>query len=333
MYKATNALDDILLSLRSLGINTSDVPEYTAENAADIHFSSAAPIRLYCTDGQVLPLTDKAFSDSDIAELFHKFCDYSVYRHINEIKEGYITVFGKYRCGLSGTAVKRRGEIISLKNINSMNIRIPRAIPGISKELASCKAELLDGILLVGPPSSGKTTILRDVIQRLQGERCVVVDERQELNWGNTCSDADFMHGFTKEEAISRAIRSLSPRIIVCDELAEKDIDIIKKAVSAGVSFIATVHGDPFSWQRRPLVSELVLSGAFGRVAVLDSRNRPGRIKEVIKLEDIGRSFHSSLWPSCGHIKAPFFTKEGGYAERSGGFSSFSAAEDRVFHG
>ena len=282
MEKTVSSFYDIIQELRSTELDLPEVSDHIAENAVDIHFAAGFPVVVYGVDGASYQISKKSLSSADMDDLFYRFCDYSVYRHINEINKGYITVFDKYRCGIAGTAVKQRGEIVSVKNVRSMNIRVPRAVNGVSYRIARCKADLLDGLLLVGPPSSGKTTVLRDMIVRLANERCVVVDERRELSWGIKDSAVDFMMDFSKDEAISRAIRGLSPKIIVCDEIADEDILTIKRAAAAGVNFIASVHGDPITWRFRPLVKELILSGVFRRIAVLEGRNNPGSVKELL---------------------------------------------------
>ena len=282
MEKIISGFRDMIQELRLTGLDLVSVPDNIAENAVDIHFASGFQVIVHGADGASYQISKNALSDADIDDLFYRFCDYSVYRHINEINKGYVCVFGKYRCGIAGTAVKQRGEIVSVKNVRSMNIRVPRAVNGVSCRIARCKADLLDGLLLVGPPSSGKTTVLRDMIVRLANERCVVVDERRELSWGIKDSAVDFMLDYSKDEAISQAIRGLSPRIIVCDEIADEDIPIIRKAAATGVNFIASVHGDPVKWRRRPLVQELASSGVFRRIAVLEGRNNPGSVKELV---------------------------------------------------
>lgn len=295
MDKVISGFDELIKELEAVGLRFSYVSY--PENASDIHIASNSKVRIYCSNGDSFPVTEDTLGPKEVNDLFFKLCDYSVYRHLGELSKGYLTVFGKYRCGVAGTAVRRNGEVIAVRDISSMNIRVPRSVLGSSYKIADCKAKLLDGVLVAGPPSSGKTTVLRDMIRRLAGERCVIVDERRELSWSIPLPDVDIMFDFTKEEAISRAIRTLSPRVIVCDELAEDDIPVIKRAVSAGVSFVASIHADPNSWERRPAVRELIETGAFARLAVLNGGRIPGKLKEMIVLNELHED-HGSWWRS-----------------------------------
>lgn len=71
---------------------------------------------------------DYLISCNDILEIMQKVCEYSIYSYQNQIAEGYITVKGGHRIGITGTCVIEDGRIINIKYINSLNFRIARQV-------------------------------------------------------------------------------------------------------------------------------------------------------------------------------------------------------------
>ena len=65
---------------------------------------------------------------TDILEILQKVCEYSIYSYQNQIAEGYITVKGGHRIGITGTCVLENGKIINIKYVNSLNFRIARQV-------------------------------------------------------------------------------------------------------------------------------------------------------------------------------------------------------------
>ena len=82
------------------------------------------------------------------------------------------------------------------------------------------------GVLVVGPPSSGKTTFLRDVARSLSlgrfgpSRRVAVVDERGELGGYDLGPNADVLRGYPKAAGLDAAIRTLSPEVAVLDAVS-----------------------------------------------------------------------------------------------------------------
>nr|WP_319487960.1 ATPase, T2SS/T4P/T4SS family [uncultured Caproiciproducens sp.] len=242
-------------------------------------------------------------SKEDIEECFRNICSYSIYSHQNEIKNGFVTLSGGHRVGISGTAVFQNGAITGIRDISSINIRIAREITGSANELFHfLKKDINSGVLIVGPPASGKTTILRDIARQLSSGTCgdirkvVVVDERGELagtclgvpqNDLGVCSDV--LDGYPKAEGIMQAIRCLSPEFIICDELGGNDeISAVEQSLNAGVSMISTIHAgsiDEFLMKKQAV--GLLKTGAFGCVAMLNGHAEPGKIKGIYKAGDL----------------------------------------------
>ena len=83
---------------------------------------------------------------------------------------------GGHRVGVCGTAVYEENRVSGIRDISSLNIRIAREVYGAADELLRELDKEISGLLIAGPPSSGKTTILRDLARQLsiKGKKVVV---------------------------------------------------------------------------------------------------------------------------------------------------------------
>ena len=229
-----------------------------------------------------------------INDTFKRLCGYSVYSRQPEINSGYITVSGGCRVGLCGTAATENGRILSVSDITSLDIRISRQIFGVSEKLIRMLFPISGGILIAGAPSTGKTTILRDIAYRIsQGIGCrayrtCVIDERMELSGGRNedmidLGLSDIMRGYPKSEGFSQAVRALSPQVIICDESGtEEDMLSLIRAANAGVFIIATIHASSYGeLMRKRGVRRLISYGVFSTVVILSSSDHPSEISEI----------------------------------------------------
>lgn len=281
----------------------SNAPKVVSENAHEIVLRANRPLcvecknkRYYFTENNCV--TDTIFETNMLCvsnrlmyDTFQNICNFAVYSRQAEINSGYITLKGGHRAGICGTAVLSEGKIVNIKDISSINIRIAREIIGCADELYE-KIEPLGGVLLCGPPCSGKTTLLRDLARKLSYQYKVsLIDERNELssNLGgvflNDIGLCDVFEGYQKADAITQAVRTMSPDILVCDEISTlDDVSSLTYALNSGVSFIATIHSDTYeNLLRRPSAKKLLDSGAFSQLVFLDSRQNVGKIKSIIK--------------------------------------------------
>lgn len=232
-----------------------------------------------------------------VDKLFLKLCDYSVYANSDSIKCGYITLSNGARVGVSGTAVTEKNEIIIVKDISSLNIRIPYEIKGCSdKVLNFLYVNLFPSIIVAGMPSSGKTTLLRDMAFQLSNgfadryRKVVIVDERNELA-GRTNNDfafriganTDVLSSYPKAEGIELATRTLSPEMIICDEVSKpSEVEAISLAFSTGVSFALSVHiGSKLDLYRKRIIKQLIETGEFSYIVLLDGLTYSAQIIET----------------------------------------------------
>lgn len=234
----------------------------------------------------------QALSAADIDGCFQELCRYSVHSFQREIAEGYITLPGGHRAGFCGTAVVRGGCVEALRSISSINIRIAHEIKGCAEALyRAVFSDGLHSLLIAGAPLTGKTTILRD-LARLIGEKhkTALIDSRSELA---ACCDGapqldvglntDVLNGYPRAEGMETALRTLSPEVIICDELGG-DTGAVKQCANCGVKLIATIHAD--SAQQLMQGRETAeLCGAFDFIAVLRGKG------EIAEIKAIKRSF------------------------------------------
>lgn len=218
---------------------------------------------------------------------------HSLYSFEEELRRGFVTAAGGHRVGLAGKAVLENGRVKRLRDISGFNIRLAREVQGAAAGILPalfCPASgELAHTLIVSPPQQGKTTLARDLARLLssggwragaakaEGRKVGIVDERSELAaciGGVPRFDVgprtDVLDGCPKAEGMMMLIRSMSPEVIVVDEIGrEEDAAAIREAVHAGIRVIATAHGTgPEDVSRRPVLCELMASRVFTRIVV-----------------------------------------------------------------
>ena len=232
---------------------------------------------------------------AELKNAFARLCEYSVYKHQNDINNGFITVYGGHRIGICGTSISNSENIKSISNITSLNIGVAKEYSGCSNELIK-QVNLEKGVLICGIPSTGKTTLLRDIGRTLSVNACKkvsIIDERSEISAtfnGRSIFDMGFCDiycGCKKERAVIQAIRTMSPDFIICDELTGNDIESVTFTVNYGVKLIATVHCDNLdNALKNPSICSLLKTRAFGEIVFLKSRTFC-KIDKIYNLEDI----------------------------------------------
>lgn len=239
-------------------------------------------------------------SKKEVLECIKVLTEYSIHSYQDKINSGYITIEGGHRVGVVGSCVISNNEIISVTDISSINLRIARQIKGVSDNLVlPLYKEKVFSTLIAGSPASGKTTLLRDISLSLSNgkvgyfTKISLIDERGELaavKDGVAQNDVgvltDVLDGYHKGIGMTIAIRSMSPKVIIIDEIGgDSDALSIRQSLNAGVKVIATVHASSMEdILRKKHIVELLDEGAFEKIIILDGADKPGMVKEIIHM-------------------------------------------------
>ncbi len=204
-------------------------------------------------------------SREDLEYTVERLCRGSLYSHAENIREGVITTDCGIRAGVAGRAVVMNGRLECVRDITSVCIRIPHRVRGAADDLFLCMGT--GGVLVFSPPGCGKTTILRELIPLIAvKKRTAVIDTRYELCIDDSGDLADVYAGYPRNAGIASAVRTMSPEVIVCDEImGSEDVRAIREAHSGGVRVCASAHGgSPEEIMMDPGIRELLAYGVFG---------------------------------------------------------------------
>lgn len=251
--------------------------------------------------GQENIFINYVITKEEMESILEKIFKGSRYTYQNEIVNGFVTIDGGHRIGLTGEVIIDDGKIININNISSLNIRISRMIRDVSTFLDEYIVDdnSICNTLIVSIPGQGKTTILKDLIRRisdgkikgLKNLNVSVVDERGELA-NDTDKDGkvnlgertDVISNISKDKGMKMLIRSMAPNVIVVDEIGTKeDVDAIKYAVTSGIKGIFTAHGDSFEkLLKSPILRELIDLNIIERIIVL-SNTEKGKVEDCFE--------------------------------------------------
>lgn len=274
-----------------------NMPESIINNFEEIRIGSGKDT-IIISQGHEINLNDKGRITPDILEeILNRLLNYSYYAYEEELSKGYITIEGGHRVGICGKVSMQEGRVHLIKDISSLNIRRSRQIIGacnnIIEHVFTEKGSPVNNTLIISPPKCGKTTILRDITRVLSdsGYRVGLCDERSEIagcyngiSSYELGSRTDILDGCPKAEGIIMLIRSMSPDVVVTDEIGRnEDVAAIQAAMCAGVKIITSIHGSSYEEVENSNMGDLIRNHIFDTLIFLSAEPKTGTVKRILK--------------------------------------------------
>lgn len=268
-------------------------------NLQEVRIKGDKPIILLYGEKEVI--TEHIANLEEIKIILQRMSNYSIYAYDEEIKQGYITIKGGHRVGICGRCVIENNGVKTIKDAASLNIRICREVIGCSNKIMPyiIKNNTVENTIIISPPQCGKTTLLRDITRNIsegikelnfKGKKVCAIDERSEIGACyngipqlNVGLRTDVLDSCPKSSGIIMAIRSMSPDVIVCDEIGTlSDIESIISAMNSGVSLITTIHGYGIEdIYERVVFKGIVDNKVFKKAIVLSNKNGVGTVEYI----------------------------------------------------
>lgn len=288
------------------------LPSSIYSNIKNIPYNSLCELRLRSEDNVVVNINGENYylcnntfsknsndsitlSNGEIQSIISKISNNSLYTINDQLIDGYATIDGGIRVGVSGEVVSVNGCIKTIKNISSLNFRFPHFIKNCSLNIYPYIVSNgnIKNTLIISPPGAGKTTYLRDLIYQISNREnllnILVIDERNEI----TCvfdgenfiklKNIDVYSNCTKKFAFNNGIRSMKPDVIFTDEInIDKDLDDIENALTCGVKIISTIHAYNINdLKNKQSFFRIIDKRLFDRFVVLSNDNGVGTLDGI----------------------------------------------------
>ena len=193
-----------------------------------------------------------SLSREEIDASFSSLLEGSLYAHRDAVTSGYVSIGGGVRVGIVGEARYDDSRLVGISGITSLCFRIPSEESSFKSELREAFLKAERGLLIYSPPGAGKTSALRTLAENLSKGRCglkiSVIDERLEFPIEKYFdSRVDLLRGYKKKDGLEIALRSLSPDVIIVDEIgSEAEALAMLSYVNSGVKIVATAHASSY---------------------------------------------------------------------------------------
>ncbi|MCO7176586.1 stage III sporulation protein AA [Sporolactobacillus kofuensis] len=298
------------------------LPEKDQQMLEEIRCRTERPLELIVAGQKWVPTdhtTMPVFQKEQAKQLLQKIGNYSIYTLEEELKRGYVTIPGGHRIGLSGRVLTEQGRVLRLRDVTFFNIRLAKQKIGAALPLVPYlyNRQRWLNTLLIGAPQTGKTTMLRDIARLISegiperyisSRKTAIVDERSEIAGcvegvpqNRLGMRTDVMDACPKAEGMMMMIRSMSPEVMVVDEIGGKDdTAALFEALNAGVTVMATAHGFTFEQlSHRPSIKPLIDAQLFDRYVILSRRHYSNKTGcRIIILDQLGRKMTATegIW-------------------------------------
>ncbi len=261
------------------------------EAVTELRFRLGRPFAVKFNDSGIF--SQSTVTQNDINYTMALLSDHSLNSVRDKLIRGFIPLKYGCRAGVAGETVIKNGSIDFITSISGINIRIAREKIGsadkIIHEIYSSRG--INSTLIVSPPGMGKTTLLRDIARMIGNNvNTVIIDERSEIascKNGTPTFDigkmTDVIDQCPKDLGVMMALRSLSPKVIIVDEIGSaSDSEALAEAYRSGVAFIATMHsGSIEDGAKRTAVRALFEGGIIKRAILLGNSKGIGTIERI----------------------------------------------------
>ena len=211
----------------------------------------------------------------DLKETLEYVSGYSLYAYEDEIRQGFLSVQGGHRVGVTGKVILDGNRIRGMKYISCINVRLAHEIQGCAQSVMPYiqTREQIMHTLIVSPPRCGKTTLLRDIIRQMSNG----------IPQNDLGMRTDILDGCPKAEGMQMLIRSMSPVVVAVDELGkEEDFKAVESVIHCGCRLIATAHGDSMEETlAQPFFRKLWEARVFQRYIFLGKHDRAGIVEAI----------------------------------------------------